>query len=113
MTNNNKMNNSDIYYKNSCDLSKVDSLRSVLIPLLSFQKAFSPAIFQTRGNSFLMYIANGDSNSGNEELLSYEVDTIQHDGTIDTEQVTCCVAGTLGSTDGRDGLFELLDKMKE
>ena len=73
-----------------------------------------PAVIQTRGRSFLDYCAAGDDagdvNSG--APLKYEVDVVEYDGTVATQIVDCCGAGTLGTEEGRDEVMELLDQMK-
>ena len=86
-------------------------LRSVLIPALN-NAGLKPAIFQTRGKTFLEYCR--DRYNNNEKgLLSYEVDTVEYDGTTKTENVTFYAVGTLGSKEGKDAAMNLLNEMKE
>ena len=107
------------------DLSKVDSiclgsgrfLRSVLVPALN-AASIRTAIFQTRGSSFLEYSINtftGNSDGDNEGIsnfLSYEVDTVEYDGTVKTENVYYDAAGTLGSDAGKESAMKLLEEME-
>ena len=87
-------------------------LRSVLIPALN-GAGFKPAIFQTRGKTFLEYCRDHNANNNNKGLLSYEVDTAEYDGTIKTENIKCYAVGTLGSKEGKDAVMDLLNEMKE
>ena len=84
-------------------------LRSVLVPALN-GAGFKPAIFQTRGNTFLEYCRD---NNKEDELLSYEVDTVEYTGETKTEKIVCYAAGTLGSKEGKDAVLNLIDEMKE
>lgn len=51
-------------------------------------------------------------NNVDEELIKYEVDTVDYDGTLKTERVSCFAAGTLGSVDGKAAVMNLLEKME-
>mmetsp|Transcript_23709 Transcript_23709/g.50740 ORF Transcript_23709/g.50740 Transcript_23709/m.50740 type:complete len:1105 (-) Transcript_23709:47-3361(-) len=99
-------------------------LRSVLVPLLSSRQ--KPAVFQTRGRTFLDSFRGGGGvggddgvgggSSGNDSTppsLRYPVDTIQFDGTTTTSHVEIYAAGTLGTPDGKsrlvDGLLSNMD----
>lgn len=88
-------------------------LRSVLVPALN-AAGHKPAVIQTRGRSFLDYCAAGADASGANSgaPLKYEVDVVEYDGTVATQIVDCCGAGTLGTEEGRDEVMELLDQMK-
>lgn len=69
------------------------------------------AVFQTRGRSFMDYLksVNGSSTDNDELQLNYPVDTITYSGEIDTQHISICAAGTLGSDEGKDGLKQLLE----
>mmetsp|Transcript_30835 Transcript_30835/g.44873 ORF Transcript_30835/g.44873 Transcript_30835/m.44873 type:complete len:1098 (-) Transcript_30835:303-3596(-) len=95
-------------------------LRSVLIPpLLACE--FKPVIIQTRGRSFLEYCVERYDNKnktgkGKEEsegdfLITYEVDTVEYDGKVTSEEVGCYGAGTMGSKQGIKDVLSLLNDM--
>ncbi len=51
--------------------------------------------------------SNKDESENNmEEHWTYEVDTVQHDGTIQTDMIPCYGAGTLGTVEGKDALLQ-------
>lgn len=86
-------------------------LRSVLVPFLSAHS--KPAVFQTRGRSFLDFFLSKVEAVDHEHgtvvpSLSYPVDTIAYDGTICTDNIEISAVGTLGSSDGKSRLLDLL-----
>lgn len=92
-------------------------LRSVLVPFLSSNS--KPAVFQTRGRTFLDSFAKGRDGlvEGDEAAavasLVYPVDTIQFDGSTTTDDVEIYAAGTLGNRDGRSQLMDgIVSKME-
>ena len=85
-------------------------LRAVLVPFLSSSSASKPAVFQTRGRSFIDSFANQPVIDA--PPLSYAVDTIQYDGATTTSDVEIYGAGTLGSSGGRQSLLTLASNMK-
>ena len=111
------MTNKSFFHLNNTDLSEIDAicigsgrfLRSVLVPPLNAGN-LKPAIFQTRGTSFVNYCRSNEHKS--DTILSYEVDTVQYDGKVKTDILTCYAAGTLGTDDGKQSLFSLLEQMK-
>ena len=85
-------------------------MRAVLVPFLSSSEKSKPAVFQTRGRSFVDSFANQPAIDA--PPLSYAVDTIQYDGAIITSDVEIYGAGTLGSSEGRQSLLTLASSMK-
>jgi hypothetical protein len=112
-------------------------LRSVLVPALlgagagaadqALLLSFRVAIFQTRGRSLLDYCAcraarlldDDDDDDGNNCAaeskskssmnISYEVDTVQRDGSVDTETIGPLEGvGTLGTVEGKEALTTLI-----
>eukprot|EP00804_Cyclotella_cryptica_P002553 CCRYP_010393-RA/>CCRYP_010393-RA protein AED:0.07 eAED:0.07 QI:58/0.6/0.66/1/1/1/6/1554/1100 len=86
-------------------------LRSVLVPFLSSNS--KPAVFQTRGRSFLDFFVSQNEAVAHEHgavvpSLRYPVDTIAYDGTICTDYIEISGVGTLGSSDGKSRLLDLL-----
>jgi len=77
-------------------------LRAVLIPAL-VECGFKPAIFQTRGRSFLEHCRP--------RHLTYEIDTVEYDGSITTNEVACYGVGSLGSASGKAAVLDLLERM--
>jgi len=55
--------------------------------------------------------SDGD-NEGISNFLSYEVDTVEYDGTVKTENVYYDAAGTLGSDAGKESAMKLLEEME-
>lgn len=118
------MSSNSVFHSPSCDLSQIDSLclgsgrflRSVLVPALNAAN-LNTAIFQTRGSSFMRYCAQtfdekkSQTNSDLSHLLFYEVDTVEYDGNLNTEVVSCHAAGTLGTDEGKESMLKLLEKM--
>ena len=92
-------------------------LRSVLVPALD-AAGCKPAIIQTRGRTFLDYCdercrkekAGSCTNTG--APICYEVDVVEYNGQLTTENVACWGAGTLGTQAGRDDVMDLLENMK-
>ncbi|KAG7355201.1 mannitol dehydrogenase [Nitzschia inconspicua] len=85
-------------------------LRSVLVPAL-VGAGMKPILLQTRGRSFLEYMqqrqgqqASGDNNT--KPTLSYEVDTVQPDGTVVTDHVPCGGAFSLGNAQDKQAAFD-------
>jgi len=109
-------------------------LRSVLVPAL-VAASYHPVVIQTRGRTFLDYCwkdaptqnyASGENegdgdgdDDGDGECESssrtnccwtYEVDTVHYDGRIETTNVPCWGAGTLGSPEGKNDVLELCSR---
>jgi len=80
-------------------------LRSVLVPAL-VQAGFHPAMIQTRGRTMLDYMMTRDSST-------YEVDTVLTDGNVETSNIHCYGAYSLGSPETKQAVYqELLPNMK-
>jgi hypothetical protein len=80
-------------------------LRSVLVPALVGMN-LKPALIQTRGRSFLEYM-NTSSSKG-----SYQVDTVLPCGNVETANVPCWGAFSLGTPEDKRDLLDLVQKMK-
>jgi len=74
-------------------------LRAVLVPALT-ELGEEVVLAQTRGTSFGSYMAK-------RENRAYEVDTVEHDGTVVTSSVPVAACGTLGTADGRLAFMSL------
>eukprot|EP00536_Pseudo-nitzschia_multiseries_P018300 jgi/Psemu1/70501/estExt_Genemark1.C_23640003 len=111
-------------------------LRAVLVPAL-VAAGYHPAIISPRNSrSFLDSLleqendnendSDSDSDSGNENgsgtgagagagvrppCWTYEVDTVQFDGSVETTTVPCWGAGLLGSPEGKRDVLELCAKL--
>lgn len=83
-------------------------LRAVLAPALVAAN-LKPIIVQTRGTSFMKYCS---SRKTDEDRLTYEVDTVLHNGEIKTDAIVCYGAGTLGTDEGKRDTLELLDDLQ-
>jgi hypothetical protein len=79
-------------------------LRSVLVPAL-VGMSLKPALVQTRGRSFLEYMSERKEGS-------YEVDTVLPSGDVETANVPCFGAFSLGTPDDKHDFVELVPKMK-
>ena len=88
-------------------------LRSVLVPALVDGCNYRPVIIQTRGRTFLDYCldANLASCEKGKYPVTYDVDTVGYSCAVETAQVGCWGAGTLGSMEGRGDVMDLLDKI--
>jgi len=73
-------------------------LRSVLVPAL-VQAGFHPALIQTRGRTMLDYMTSRYS-------PSYEVETVLSDGTVNTDDIPCFGAYSLGSTETKQVVYK-------
>jgi hypothetical protein len=80
-------------------------LRSVLVPAL-MGADIKPCLIQTRGRSFLEYMQKR-SDAG-----TYEVDTVLPSGDIDTQEIPCYGAFSLGGQEDKHALVEMLPKFK-
>ena len=80
-------------------------LRSVLVPALN-AGGFRTTILQTRGTSFLEYLENRCNDE--ETSWNYEVDTVEADGSVQTEFVSCCGAGSMGTVEHKDAALRWL-----
>mmetsp|Transcript_3410 Transcript_3410/g.5015 ORF Transcript_3410/g.5015 Transcript_3410/m.5015 type:complete len:628 (-) Transcript_3410:58-1941(-) len=106
-------------------------LRSVLVPALIAAGNdndnggyLNPVILQTRGRTFMDYCharqsqTSNNSNSSNSntsgsDFLNYEVDTVQHDGQVSTDIISCSGAGSLGTVDSKMAVLkDLLPHLK-
>jgi hypothetical protein len=83
-------------------------LRSVLVPAL-VGMSLKPALIQTRGRSFLEYMSSDESRS---REGSYPVDTVTPLGDVETANVPCYGAFSLGTADDKQALWQLVPKMK-
>lgn len=83
-------------------------MRSVLVPALVAAN-YHPVIIQTRGRTFLDYCWK-DAPTQN-ACWTYEVDTVHFDGRIETTNVPCWGAGTLGSPEGKKDVLELCSRV--
>ena len=79
-------------------------LRSVLVPAL-VQAKYHPIIVQTRGRSFLDFLLQQHSSK---QQWTYQVDTVHYDGTVETSEIPFWGAGTLGSSQGKQEILDLL-----
>ena len=94
-------------------------LRAVLVPAL-VASGYHPAIIQPRkSRSFLDYSLQAVSeqqqgSSNNVDGIgswTYEVDTVNFDGSIETGRVPCWGAGTLGSPEGKRDVLDLCARL--
>mmetsp|Transcript_47618 Transcript_47618/g.136995 ORF Transcript_47618/g.136995 Transcript_47618/m.136995 type:complete len:518 (-) Transcript_47618:260-1813(-) len=74
-------------------------LRAVLVPALT-ELGEEVVLAQTRGTSFGTYMQRLKSRC-------YEVDTVQHDGSVVTAAVPVAACGSLGTEEGRAAFMEL------
>ena len=111
-----KKSKTNTFWLAPCDgaINKVDCLclgtgrflRSVLVPAL-VQAGFHPALIQTRGRTMMDYMTTRDSSS-------FEVDTVLTDGRVETTNVPCYGAYSLGTKETKQAVYqELLPNMKE
>lgn len=70
-------------------------LRSVLVPAL-VGAGFRPALIQPRGDSFVRYMHDNNSSSSSPNNGCYEVDTVLENGEIQTDEIPCYGAFSLG-----------------
>ncbi|KAG7378209.1 hypothetical protein PHYBOEH_000457, partial [Phytophthora boehmeriae] len=77
-------------------------LRCVLVPTLRAAGS-SVVVAQTRGTSFATACANAQG--------TYEVDTIQKDGSVQTEEIQVEAVGSLGDAEGRKAFMQLPSKL--
>ncbi|OWZ11455.1 hypothetical protein PHMEG_00015520, partial [Phytophthora megakarya] len=77
-------------------------LRSVLVPTL-IAAGSGVVVAQTRGTSFASACIKAQG--------TYEVDTIQPDGSVQTQEVQVEAAGSLGEVDGRTSFLQLPSKL--
>ncbi|TDH74252.1 hypothetical protein CCR75_001437 [Bremia lactucae] len=77
-------------------------LRCVLVPTLR-SAGSAVVVAQTRGTSFSSACADADG--------LYEVDTIQNDGSVQTEVVEVEAVGSLGDAEGRAAFMQLPAKL--
>jgi hypothetical protein len=88
-------------------------LRSVLYPALVAAN-LKPALIQPRGRSFVDHMLHANKSNGQQEecCYSYEIDTVLESGHVQTETVPCYGAFSLGNSDGKQALVQLLPKMQ-
>lgn len=90
-------------------------LRSVLVPALN-ASGLKTAIFQTRGRTFMDYCERqrcGEGGDSEESVgLSYEVDTVEFDGTVRSDTIAFYGAGSLGFEGGKVAALSLVDRME-
>jgi hypothetical protein len=80
-------------------------LRSVLVPAL-LGADIKPCLIQTRGRSLLEYMQKRS------DAATYEVDTVSPSGEIDTQEIPCYGAFSLGRQEDKHALVELLPKFR-
>jgi hypothetical protein len=81
-------------------------LRSVLVPAMMGAGNIKPCLIQTRGRSFLEYMLKRS------DVGTYEVDTVLPSGDIDTQEIPCYGAFSLGGKEDKHALVEVLPKCK-
>jgi hypothetical protein len=90
-------------------------LRSVLVPSL-VGAGFEVALIQTRGRSFLEYMLLRINRNRSEDLNTtyntYEVDTVLTSGAIETTEIPCHGAFSLGLPEDKHALVEVLPQFK-
>lgn len=97
-------------------------LRSVLVPAL-VGAGLKPTLIQTRGRSFMEYMAENSSSASalssssssspdKANSNSYEVDTVLSDGTIVTDRVPCFGAFSVGKVADKEALWAWLPTLK-
>lgn len=79
-------------------------LRAVLVPAL-VGAGFRPALIQSRGRSFLDYMAE-------RKEPWFEVDTVLSTGQVVTDNIACAGAFTMGTTEGKLAVVDFITKMK-
>mmetsp|Transcript_49655 Transcript_49655/g.118249 ORF Transcript_49655/g.118249 Transcript_49655/m.118249 type:complete len:529 (-) Transcript_49655:131-1717(-) len=79
-------------------------LRAVLVPAL-VSAGEEVVLAQTRGASF------GDYMATRRPCRTYEVDTVMHDGGVDTDEILIAAVGSLGNPDGCQAFMELPQKL--
>ncbi|CAJ1949101.1 unnamed protein product [Cylindrotheca closterium] len=75
-------------------------LRSVLVPTL-VGAGYRPALIQTRGRSFMEFMASSDS-----ATTTYPVDTVLPSGDIQTDSVACWGAFSLGTSEDKSYVLD-------
>jgi hypothetical protein len=81
-------------------------LRSVLVPSLNGTGRIKTCLIQTRGRSFLEYMQKRS------DIGTYEVDTVLESGDIETQDIPCYGAFSLGRQEDKHALVEVLPKFK-
>jgi len=71
---------------------------------------FRTTILQTRGTSFLKYLENRCNDE--ETSWNYEVDTVEADGSVLTEFLSCCGAGSMGTVEYKDAALTWLAEQR-
>ncbi|KAG2502724.1 hypothetical protein BBO99_00009716, partial [Phytophthora kernoviae] len=79
-------------------------LRCVLVPTLRAAGS-GVVVAQTRGTSFATACANAQG--------KYEVDTIQKDGSVQTQEIQVEAVGSLGDAEGRKAFMQLPSKLSK
>jgi mannitol-1-phosphate/altronate dehydrogenase len=85
-------------------------LRSVLVPALQEMGEdcyHPPALIQPRGSSFLEYMQQ------QQELGSYEVDTVLESGTVQTDRIPCSGAFSLGTEAAQAATWEFIASLQQ
>jgi hypothetical protein len=110
-------NNNITQFPNALCLGTGRFLRSVLVPSL-VGAGFEVALIQTRGRSFLEYMLlrinrNRNRNEDvNTTYSTFEVDTVLTSGAIETTEIPCHGAFSLGQPDDKHALVEVLPQFK-
>jgi hypothetical protein len=79
-------------------------LRSVLVPAL-IGAGLKPALIQARGRTFLEYMETRPEGT-------YQVDTVLPSGDVETQEVSCWGAFSMGRDDDKHSLVEVLPELK-
>ena len=85
-------------------------LRSVLVPAL-VHAHHSVALIQPRGTSFQDYLAHRRPSAHHPNNMTYEVDTVQPDGSIVTEEIPIAACFSMGNEQERHKFFQALPHM--
>jgi hypothetical protein len=89
-------------------------IRAVLVPIL-VEAGYHPAIVQTRGRTFLDYCWREELveyYTEQDDRLDYCVETVDFDGSVQTDEIPFWGAGTLGSPEGKKAVLDMLAKLE-
>jgi mannitol-1-phosphate/altronate dehydrogenase len=90
-------------------------LRAVLVPALVASN-MKPIIVQTRGRNFIEYCASRkeqqQQQQEQDDCWTYEVDTVEHDGKIKTDEIKCYGAGSLGTDEAKNHVLTMISQLE-
>jgi hypothetical protein len=87
-------------------------LRSVLVPALA-HGGYRPALIQTRGRTFLEYMSKRSLNTNNNgKGGTYEIDTVLPTSNVETTEIPCWGAFSLGRDEDKEALVESLQEIQ-